>query len=479
MHSSLSFIRRYRLLLISFATGFVLMSYEMVAARILAPTIGSSTYVWTSVIGVVIAALSLGYWAGGMRADARHRLLDVVGLLLAVAIGICSTLILYEPVLAWVGTTSSDVRLQAVLVASLLFAPTSFALGMVAPYLVKLEIRSLQVAGRTVASLSALNSIGGIIGTFVTGFFLFGWIGSRQTLLLLVGLMLLMSWLLLPRQRWLIRLVITTVVLLLSLSVAMVNRPNHIDSASAHYSIENWQTPRGETFRGIMTGPAGIQSAVNVNKPDELVFWYTQRMAEAVTAAPQKDRILVLGGGTFTLPRYLAAAYPDSQIDVVEIDPALTAIAEQHFFYDHPANVTIINTDARRFVATSATQYDTVLVDVFHDGDVPFSLTTRQFSEQLAARLSPNATIIVNMIASDQPACLGLLQALDAPFRALRPDARYWFNRPGQLGNLVAVYGKPDNLPATFRPANFSSVQPYEDDFAPLERLTQQCRNSQ
>lgn len=81
--------------LAAFAAGFSLMTFELVAARILAPSIGNSTYVWTSVIGVIMLALSLGYFMGGKMADARKQPLDAAMLFFVAATCILITLIFH------------------------------------------------------------------------------------------------------------------------------------------------------------------------------------------------------------------------------------------------------------------------------------------------------------------------------------------------------------------------------------------------
>src|SRR6218665_3235613 len=108
---------------ISFLTGFSLMAYELVAARLLAPTTGSSIYVWTSVIGIIIASLSLGYWLGGKLADARQKQIDVAILCLLSALFVVITILTSTPILAWAAGAFSDVRLQGVFASLLLFAP--------------------------------------------------------------------------------------------------------------------------------------------------------------------------------------------------------------------------------------------------------------------------------------------------------------------------------------------------------------------
>ncbi|PIP55552.1 MAG: hypothetical protein COX06_02645 [Candidatus Zambryskibacteria bacterium CG22_combo_CG10-13_8_21_14_all_42_17] len=98
--------------IVSFMTGFALLSYELAGARILAPSIGTSTYVWTSVIGIIIAALSLGYWAGGALADKRNRQMDIVWLLFFSAALVVLTLVMSDIVLKMVSTKIDDPRMQ-------------------------------------------------------------------------------------------------------------------------------------------------------------------------------------------------------------------------------------------------------------------------------------------------------------------------------------------------------------------------------
>ncbi|HMH70378.1 MAG TPA: fused MFS/spermidine synthase, partial [Candidatus Saccharimonadales bacterium] len=167
---------------VAFASGFSLMAFELIGARMLAPAIGSSTYVWTSVIGVIIAALSAGYFLGGKLADLRGRPGDIALLCLTITIGMGAMLLLFDSTMAWIVQTQSDLRFKGVIASLLLFAPTSLLIGMLSPYLVKLKITSLLSSGQSVAGLSAFESIGGIVGTFVTGFIVFSYIGAREAL---------------------------------------------------------------------------------------------------------------------------------------------------------------------------------------------------------------------------------------------------------------------------------------------------------
>lgn len=464
--------------IIAFVSGFSLMTFELAAARVLAPSIGSSTYIWTSVIGVIIAALSIGYWMGGKMADARNRATDIAWLCLAIAATITMTLLTYLPLIDSTVQSIEDARMQGVVASLLLFAPTSLLIGILSPYLVKLKVTSLATSGQSFASLSAFESIGGITGTFITGFILFGYIGAREAFAVVVCLLLASSWLIYPKVRWVARATVSLAVALVCLASLQIATPGHIDTASAHYSIFD-RSLAGQPVRGIATGPNGTQSGIYINQPNKLVFWYTQRMAEVVAQAPHQDRLLVLGGGAFTLPQYLAKTYPDSTVDVVEIDPELADIARQYFHYEDRENVNMIFEDARTYINKSQQKYDAILVDVYSDASVPFSLMTKEYGRQIERLLADDGVVIVNMIAGASGPCNELLKALDAPYRQSMPYAAYRTQSAHSAkSNMIVTYSKQPITWADSFPLNIHTSAAYTDNYAPVERIQQNCQNA-
>lgn len=455
------------------------MTFELVAARLLAPRIGSSTYVWTSVIGIIIAALSLGYWAGGRIADRRKASSDIVWLLGITALMVLLARTTYANVIDWVVFVGDDPRVQAVLAATLLFAPASFLMGVISPYLVRLNITAVQSSGSRVANLSALNSIGGIAGTFVTGFILFGYLGSRETLGIVAVLLVIASWLLAwryrPRQRVAASLIIAA---LAWAPVQQTYGVTDIDTASAHYQIVDFLYD-GQPARGLITGPGGVQSAVYADAPNELVFWYTREMAR-VALEEQPSRILMLGGGAFTLPQYLAKRLPNSQIDVVEIDPELQGISERYFYYKHPKNVNLIFDDARSFVNQSKNTYDMILVDVYGDSSIPFSFITQEYAAAVASRLAPDGEVLINVIAGERGQCKNLFEAVNAAYQG-EFSYGYYTSRSGKpetRANYVVSYGNKKLSLSGMRPVPRVDGEAYSDNYAPAERLHYQCLTS-
>ena len=466
-----------RLEWLSCSTGFTLMVFELVAARVLAPSIGSSMYVWTSVIGVIIAALSVGYYVGGYMADKRSRASDVLWLLIITAILIALSAVFYPQLLPLLSLTQMDVRLQAVVATLVLFAPASLVLGMMSPYLAKLQVTSLKTSGSAVAGLSAWNSIGGIAGTFLTGFFLFGWIGSRDIFGVLVVLLLLST--LLLQQKWQLKhWVAAGSVLLLSTFVVADTSAITIDTASAQYKVVEWHDDKA-TYRGLVTGPKGMQSAIMLEDSNEPIFWYTKEMTALIAATEQRQNILVLGGGTFTLPQQLARTYPDSQIDVVEIDPGLADIAREHFFYEDEPNVELLFDDARHFVNTTKRQYDIIVVDVYGDSDIPFTLVTKEYGESLQRLVRPQGVVMANFIAGTKGACRDMLAMFEAPYRQQFSERAMKLSAddglPGVF-NIVAMYANEPVTHKGYTAVEVPHVAPYQDDFVPAERLRSACR---
>lgn len=468
---------------IAFVTGFSLMAYELVASRILAPTIGSSIYVWTSVIGVIIAALSLGFAAGGYLADRRVQETDIAWLLLASALTVALTLSASPAVLQLAVRLFADVRLQGVFASAFLFAPTSFLLGVISPYLARLKNVSVRTTGTTIASLSALNALGGIVGTFCTGFIFFAYLGSRETMLVVAIVLMLSSWLIQARQHTARRLILCAWTLVLILSTGFVaaqaNTVATIDTPSATYRITHY-TQAGKPVRGLATGPLGMQSAVYQNGSTDLVFAYTRAIADLAGRAPQKQNILILGGGAFTLPQYLAQVHPDARIDVVEIDPRLVDISRRHFGYQDPPNVRVISQDARAFLNANTKKYDIIVVDVYSELLIPFSLSTTQYTRALKNASPHDGVILANIIGSGREGCSELLGALHHSYASQFPYHRaYPLEDSGlhALQNIIVAYSQsgPSWLPDAPVSLDVFRGPTLSDNFAPVERLKQNC----
>ena len=165
--------------LVVFLSAAILLVLEIVAGRLLAPYIGVSLYTWTSIIGVILAGLSLGHWIGGKLADRGAGHLTVGVVLLVAAL----TTLAILPLLLMVAASLQDQAIgllgaSFVYVLCLFFIPAA-AIGVISPLLTTLALALDSRAGSVVGRMHALSAVGSILGTFIAGYWLVQWLGTR------------------------------------------------------------------------------------------------------------------------------------------------------------------------------------------------------------------------------------------------------------------------------------------------------------
>ncbi len=186
-------LKTYRYEIIAALSGATVMILELVGARMMAPFFGTSTYVWTAMIGVILGALSFGYWYGGRLADRGATDKGLMLILISASLVTALGLILQSQLFPLVASLRLDVRISAIISALLLFAPASALLGIVSPYVAKLKLSSLKTAGSSIGRRYAAGTIGSIVGTFLTGYWLIALLGNFTLGIVVVITLVLIS----------------------------------------------------------------------------------------------------------------------------------------------------------------------------------------------------------------------------------------------------------------------------------------------
>jgi spermidine synthase len=393
--------------LLAFIGSFCTLVIELIAGRIMAPYIGVSLYTWTSIIGVVLAGMSGGNFFGGFIAD-RYASRRTLGLIF-IAGGVASLGILVITH-AIVGTTFglSFLPRIVVYVTTIFFLP-SFVLGMVSPVVVRLALANLEHSGHTVGTIYAFSTIGSLVGTFLTGFYLISWLGTR-TIVWLVATILLVTGIILaaadtPRRKGVLVSIGLAVAMFAAVGVrgAAGRYAAPCDIESNYYCIKVLETSQnGHGARMLMLDRL-IHSFVVPDDPFALDYGYERAylnltQAHATGRSPMDS--LFIGAGGYSFPRYVEAAYPSSTIDVVEIDPAVIAVAYERLGLSPASRIRSFNRDARVFLMewTDPKKYDFIYGDAFNDLSVPYHLTTVEFNRIIASRLKPNGLYLSNII---------------------------------------------------------------------------------
>lgn len=382
---------------------------ELIAGRMMAPFVGVSLYTWTSIIGVVLAGVSGGNYLGGLVADRfpQRRTLGVILLASALAsLSILGTIPLLEKPEIF---RQAHLMVKIVGFATLIFFLPSCVLGMVSPVVVKLALSSLDVAGNTVGKIYAFSALGSIFGTFLTGFVLIAWMGTRLIVLLVTVVLALLA--VAFGDLW--RRPLTTAAALLALialtTVAdargALTSPCYKETNYYCIKVQDTTLDDGTPARSLILDHL-IHSYTVHGHPETLGYAYEKVYAEVVNFLVESGKgtrisALFLGGGGYTFPRYLLNRYPESQQRVVEIDPGVTATNYEQLELPRDTPIKTFNLDARLFLmqgGNAGERYDFVFGDAFNDLSIPYHLTTVEFDHSVQARLKDDGYYLANII---------------------------------------------------------------------------------
>jgi len=427
--------------IVVFIASFCTLVIELVAGRIMAPYVGVSLYTWTSIIGVVLAGISIGAYLGGLIADRYPRTSTLGWLLVLSGIGAFSI----APLTNLVGGAHFETSLMVriLIITTIIFFGPSCILGMISPVVVKLTLNNLSKTGNVVGKIYAFSTLGSILGTFATGFFLVSWMGTRN-ILITMGIILILSGLIFggffQRKRTLALSFALLGIIFLVLPLAGVygygalhpeevavftspvealkkaygyafnpslDEDTYFFKESDYYTIKLKRSTRGSHGNPLESLVLDhlVHSYTDLKDPHYLEYEYIRVYEEFVRWQAKKRKsfkALFIGGGGYTIPRYIESKYPSAEIDVVEIDPEVTRVVHQYLGIPEKTRIRSHNMDGRWFVMNYKEKgsFDFIFGDAFNDLSIPYHLTTKEFAMQLKALLKPDGLLLANVIDS-------------------------------------------------------------------------------
>lgn len=446
--------------LVAFLTGVIVMSFEMLGSRYLAPYFGAGIYTWASLISTVLAALCAGYFLGGVLAD-RYPSPGVLGA--TVTVGAAYLLLLpsfAEPVLQFFVWRIDDIRLGSLTAAlAIMFVPVTL-LGTCSPFAIRLLLRSQRHSGVVSGTVYGVSTAGSILGALGTTFFLIPLIGARAITLTL-GLLGLCAGAVLAGAAWGRRrtgpLAVVLLALLVPLSAVraagsfdpavraeMLKRKNgliaHVETVYNDIFVSKQASVLKMAFQ--WDGWYFHESQVNLADPQELPLLYARTMSLAAIYPQDIKRVLVLGLGGGSIPVYLQQFLPGATIDTVELDPGVITVAKKYFGVRDTDSFHLIESDGRLFLSRHTQPYDLILVDAFTGSYIPFNMMTKEFYQLVRSRLAPHGAAAINIIPSEQ--------LFDSNVRTLQRvfDNLDFFNSGDRsfVDSNVTVIGRLDGL---------------------------------
>ena len=377
-----------------FGASAAVLVLEIIAGRIMAPYVGVSLDTFTGIIGTALAGIAAGAAIGGTLADSRDPR-HLIGPFV-VAGGIFTWIAL--PVVDLLGPNLGSGPVAVVMLTSLAFGVPIVALSAVAPMVAKIRLESLEETGTVVGNLSAAGTLGALAGTFLTGFVAVSLLPSRPIVLatgagvLAVGIY---TWWRLERR---VPPFAAWVGIALAATAALVV-PRPCEYETAYYCVRVEVDDERPSVRNLYLDRLR-HAAVDLEDPDFLDIRYVRILAavadELDTGAVEA---LHIGGGGFTLPRWLEAQRPGSANDVLEIDGDLVDIATERLGLEVDDDLTVDVRDARLSLRElPGDRYDYVVGDAFGGESAPWHLTTREVMEEVRRVLSPGGVYAMNVI---------------------------------------------------------------------------------
>ena len=445
--------------LVAVACSFVSGTLESAAFRMLAPLVGVSIYLSTGVIGVVLAGMSLGNYFGGRLAEGRSSLATLRLSLIASSFAVLAVPLLLRACSGWSGLADVPLVPRILMLSFLLFFLPSLGLGLISPQLIRYLVTDTRTAGQIAGRIYAWSTCGCVLGILATAWVLIGLVGV-QRLVVLAGLLLMPLAFLVSEEKLAVSLrknwrMLACAAIAGLLLMALLRSPYELETRYFSIAVLDGQK-EGRAVKRLVLDRL-VHSEVDLSDPQWLGYPHeqiqadlTRAMAGEVLKADEEMRLLVIGGGGYTLPRWVENQ-PDLSrvsVDVVEIDPGVTEVAHRKLGLPEGTRIISHHLDGRQFVKRAAAgKFDLVIQDAVNDFSVPYHLMTREYNDLIRRTLKPDGIYLLTVVDSlhDGPFLRAAVRTMQASFAevALLSPTSDWQNAER---SVYVIAGRGDCL---------------------------------
>ena len=394
-----------RIWIVAFAEGFSTLAVEVIAIRLAIPIVGSSMTLTGVMLGVVLFALSAGYWHGGELSSrweaARTKSALTRNLLLAAIIYAVLAFPWEASLLAKLLDVGLGLGLAIGVAATLLLALPVYLVGQSVPFLA--ELTNVEgKAGKASGKVLFCSTLGSVAGGIVTPIFLFPLLGVRVSTYVVAGLLFGAAALMATCSVTRLKIAASAALALAAAQgESMTLGPAHelyaFDSAHQNIRIAEVQSTTGRGLERVMNLNGGRASGVWVAN-GESSFGYVLAADQAL-AAERSASVLAVGAAGFTFPRDAAAAPFVSQVDTVDVDPMVRPIAERYFLRQALSpKIRFFPVSARnalRRFRAEGKRYGFTLLDAYSGMGIPDELLTREFFADVHAVSARTAANVI------------------------------------------------------------------------------------
>ncbi len=440
------------LLFTVFVSGMTTLAAELAAGRLIGNVFGTSNLVWSSIIGLILIYLTLGYFIGGKWADANPTPLAMYRILAWGAFTIALVPYIAGPVLRSAATAfealSVGIMAGSFVAVLILFCVPITLLGMISPFAIRLSVDDTSKSGQVSGQIYATSTLGSFIGTFIPTLITIPVIGTKLTFMVF-GLFLLFVALAglgkFASRREMLKLIWMPIVLamiaILSSGQALKHSAGQVYETESAYNYIQVQEKNGYTLLKLNDG----QGEHSIYHPDTLnyggpweqflvgPYFYANRKPQDV------KRMAIIGLAAGTAARQASAVYGDIPIDGYELDEKIVEVGNKYFGLNLP-NLTVHIGDGRLNLERSEYKYDIIAVDAYRPPYIPPHMTTQEFFEIAASHLTDDGVLTINVgsVPGDRRLINGLATTMGIVFPSV-----HVMDIPGTLNTMIFATKQP------------------------------------
>ncbi len=498
--------KKFNLPFVVFLTGACVLIIEVIAIRILSPYYGNTIFTVSSVIGIVLAALSVGYYFGGKLADKYPTEKVFYSIILISGLSVIFLHLLRLFLLPSLGYSLSIVS-GPIISAIILFFIPSLLLGTLSPFAIKLQGQNFpeKGIGSITGEIFFWSTLGSIFGSLFTGFVLIPQFGISQIILAVAIILTILGLFPLLKigilKKSIFKVILFGVIGILLISISSSFKSNSV--VYSHDGIYEKITIYDGEYAGRPTRffqQDRSSSGAMFLDSDELVVDYTKYYVLYKVFKPDVKNALVIGGGAYSIPKALLKDLPNATVDVSEIEPSLYELAQKYFKVAKTERLNNYTEDGRRLLHDTDKKYDLIFSDVYYSlFSIPAHFTTQEFFKIAKDKLSENGIFVANLMGDLSRQEPSLIMSEIKTFQTVFPNS-YFFavDAPDKIGSQNIIFvGYNSNRKIDFNDSKltkdenpiiqslgkkvinldrfeFSKYPLLTDNFSPVEYLTAQ-----
>lgn len=378
---------------LAFLEGFSVLAVELIGGKMASVYYGNSIYVWTSILGITILGLAIGYFLGGKLAKKEkegnvYKIFLLAALSVALMPGWGNMIMKMTMVLGY----QSGVVLSCIL----FLAPTMTLLGMIPPTLINSLSKSINNSGTITGSLFAISSIGGIFSVIIIGFFVIPAYGFKSAISTIAVFLAIIPFIYFFKRKvlWSIGILfVITAIILVTMKPVQKTKNSHLRILHKSDGLMGQLMVADDLNTQKRSLLINHISQTYMHVPSGRSQWrYVHRLALYSSFMPAGSSVLLCGiGGGNVVNEMIQLGF---SVDAVDLDARMSKIASKYFNMRNEASV--FADDARHFIRTCNKKYDIVILDISAGENQPSNVYTLECFKEIKGLLTKDGVIFLH-----------------------------------------------------------------------------------